>query len=117
MATALKNKGLQVPVARQGFALVDTGASVSCIDSQVAIDLGLPVVGTVKMASASHDNHTTNVYPIQITLQGAPVSFGAPRAMGASLAAQDYIAIIGRDVLSVCTMFYNGHAGQITLSL
>jgi predicted aspartyl protease len=115
MAHALIQQGKAIPPARAGLALIDTGASVSCIDEQAAQDMKLPVVDVGKMTSASHDSHPCNLYPIQIVLP-AGIAFGAPRAMGASLAAQGLIAIIGRDILQVCTLFYNGNAGQITLS-
>lgn len=117
MADALQRENRPVPVPIKGLALVDTGASVSCIDTNTARQLKLPVVGTVIMASASHANTPTAVHPIQIKIQNAPVSFGAPRAMCANLANQGFIAIIGRDILSLCTMYYNGPAGQITVSL
>jgi len=41
----------------------------------------------------------------------------APRAVGAALKAQGIVALIGRDVLQHCTLYYNGPAGQITLSI
>ncbi len=116
MAKALTQQGKPVPELRSGFALIDTGASVSCIDEQVAKEMRLPVVDVGKMTSASHDAHPCNIYPIQIALP-AGIAFGAPRAMGANLAPQGLLAIIGRDILQVCTLFYNGSAGQITLSL
>jgi predicted aspartyl protease len=116
MAQALIQQGKPVPSMKVGLALIDTGATISCIDEQAAKDMKLPVVDVGQMTSASHVGHPCNLYPIQIVLP-AGIAFGAPRAMGANLASQGLIAIIGRDILQVCTMFYNGVAGQITLSL
>ncbi len=45
------------------------------------------------------------------------VTLNAPRAMGAALASQGLLVLIGRDVLQNCNLFYNGPAGQFTLSL
>lgn len=116
MVQTLSAQGSAVPAPRQGLALIDTGASSTCIDDQAAQEMSLPVVDVAKMTSASHDAHPCNLYPIQITLpQG--ISFGAPRAMGANLKAQGLVAIIGRDILQMCTLFYNGPAGQLTISL
>jgi hypothetical protein len=41
----------------------------------------------------------------------------AERAIGAALAVQGYIALIGRDALINCTLFYNGPMGAFTLSI
>jgi predicted aspartyl protease len=116
MAQTLTQQGLTVPAPRTGYALIDTGASVTCVDNQVAADLQLPVVDVAQMTSATHSNHPCNIHPILITIP-PNVQFSAPRAMGAQLAPQGLIAIIGRDILQICTLFYNGAAGQITLSL
>jgi predicted aspartyl protease len=117
MAMALLSSGKRVPSPVSGFALVDTGASVTCVDNSKAIELGLPVVDTVKMTSASHDAFEQPAYPINIEIVGTPIQFGLPKAMGANLAPQGLLALIGRDVLQLFTMFYNGPTGQITLSL
>jgi len=37
--------------------------------------------------------------------------------MGAALSGHGLVAIIGRDLLQTCTLFYNGVAGQFTLTL
>lgn len=117
MAQILMQQGKSIPVATVGLALIDTGASVSCVDEEAAQQMKLPVVDVAQMTSATHDQHPCNIYPIQIAMPSSGVVFGAPRAMGAKLAPQGLIAIIGRDILSVCTLFYNGSQGQVTLSL
>jgi predicted aspartyl protease len=99
------------------MALIDTGASSTCIDEQAAQQLQLPVVNVVNVASASHSSTPQNVYPIQIEVAGLPISIEAPNAIGAALSAQGLLALIGRDVLQHCTLFYNGLTGEITLSI
>ncbi len=59
--------------------------------------------------------HPCNIYPVQIMTP--IVTLNAPRAMGAALATQGILVLIGRDVLQSCTLFYNGPAGQFTLTL
>ena len=108
-------QGKSLPAPRSGLALVDTGASNSCIDEQVAKELGLPVIDVAIMQSASHEKHPCNIYPVQIMTP--IVTLNAPRAMGAALATQGILVLIGRDVLQSCTLFYNGPAGQFTLTL
>jgi predicted aspartyl protease len=112
---ALLAQGKAVPSPKVGFALIDTGASNTCIDDDAAKELGLPVVDVAKMTSATHAEQHCNVYPVQIAIP--TVTLNSPRTMGAALAVQGLLVLIGRDVLQNCTLFYNGPTGQITLSL
>ncbi len=113
-AKSLLALGKTIPT-KTGFALIDTGASNTCIDEQAAEELGLPVIDVGSMHSASHEKHPCNIYPVQITTQVAILN--SQRTMGANLAPQGLLVLIGRDVLSACSIFYNGPAGQFTLSL
>jgi predicted aspartyl protease len=111
----LTAQGKPIPAPQNGLALIDTGASNSCVDDEVAKKLGLPVIDQGFMISATHQKVPCNIYPVLIATP--IVSLNVPRAMGAALGSQGLIAIIGRDVLQNCTLFYNGPAGQFTLSL
>jgi predicted aspartyl protease len=111
---ALLSQGKTVP-SKTGLALIDTGASNTCIDEQAAKELGLPVIDVGNMQSATHEKHPCNVYPVQIV--SPVVTLNSPRTMGAALPPQALLVIIGRDVLQSCNLFYNGPAGQFTLSL
>lgn len=117
IAEQLLQQGQTLPPPVSGIALIDTGASVTCIDEDAARQLGLPAVDVVSVASASHATTQQNVYPVQIEVVGMSFTITAPRAIGAPLAAQGLLALIGRDVLQACTLFYNGPAGTITLSI
>jgi hypothetical protein len=78
--------------------------------------MGLPVIDVVQMMSASHAATPANVYPIQLQLIGTPIRVEITRAIGAELKGQGIIALIGRDFLANCTLFYNGVTGALTLS-
>src|SRR5579863_6985808 len=84
-AKALLAQGQSVP-SKNGLALIDTGASNTCVDDQAAKELGLPVIDVGNMQSASHEKHPCNIYPVQIVTQ--VVTLNSPRTMGANLAAQ-----------------------------
>lgn len=117
IAEQLVQQGQALPQPASGLALIDTGASVTCLDEAAAQQLQLPVIDVVEMMSASHAATQQNVYPIQIEVVGSPIKINVPRAMGATLSPQGIIALLWRDFLQHCTLFYNGITGQITLSI
>ncbi len=106
-----------IPEPKSGLALIDTGVSMTCIDEELAKILNLPVIDKATMSSASHNATEKDIYPILIQFIGVPIKVNVPRAMGASLNNQGIIALLGRDALQNFTMFYNGLAGEITLSI
>lgn len=116
-AAQLAEQGIALPAPVTGYALIDTGASNTCVDEDIAQQLGLPVVDVVHIASASHALSEQNVYPLNIEFVGFPATVDAPHAIGAPLASQGLVALIGRDLLQRFTLFYNGLTGQITLSV
>jgi predicted aspartyl protease len=117
MVTALTQQGKPTPPPVNGWALLDTGASNTCIDDEEAQKMNLPVIGVGSMSSASHAKTPSNIYPIQIEFTGFPIRFQSPRTMGAALKEIGLLLLIGRDLLQYCTLFYNGGTGQITLSI
>ncbi len=117
VAAQLVQQGVAVPAPMSGTALIDTGASLTCIDDVAAQRLGLSVIDVVSIASASHASTQQNVYATLIEITGTAISINADRAIGAALHAQGLIALIGRDVLMMTTIFYNGVTGEFTLSV
>jgi len=116
MAEEWRNAGKDIPDPVSGYALIDTGASNTCIDNQVAEELGLPAIDVVRMLSASEETEQY-VYPAQIDVVGSPVMVDAPKAIGANLQDRNMVALIGRDLLSETTLRYNGAIGEFTLSI
>ncbi len=116
IAGVLIEQGKPVPSPVSGYALVDTGASDTCIDSDIAETFNLPVIDQVKMASDSHNAIDKNVYPALIEFVSYPIKINVERAVGANLMSQDLLVLLGRDLLQSFTLFYNGPAGELTLS-
>ena len=117
MAQQLLSQGVALPQPMSGEALIDTGATSTCIDEAIAQQLNLPVVDVVTIASASHTETRRNVYPALIEVVGFPMQFNALRAIGVPLSTQGLQVLIGRDLLQHCTLFYNGMMGSFTLSI
>jgi predicted aspartyl protease len=101
----LVQQGQAVPQPVGGMGLVDTGASTTCIDDALARQLNLPAIDVMQMTSASHAGTQANVYPIEMEIVGSPIRVNVPRAIGANLAPQGIVALIGRDYLQHCTLF------------
>lgn len=116
IAKEIRERGEELPDPIHGHALIDTGASATCIDESAANELGVPATDRVKIASASHAQTEQAVYPISIQLSGL-ITIQVPRAISAQLSNQGLILLIGRDVLQHCTLFYNGPSGQLTISV
>jgi predicted aspartyl protease len=117
IAEQIRESGRELPPPVSGLALIDTGASVTCVDDAAAQALRLPVIDVVTMTSASHVATQQNVYPLQIEAVGFPMTINAPRVMGAALQAQGLVLLIGRDVLQHCLLVYNGLTGSFSLSI
>lgn len=121
MAQALREKGEAVPAPIIGNALIDTGASNTCIDDAVMQQLGVPATNSVKLGSAAgHNEH--NVYMAKITFAGIPGVELNYSVVGVNLKDQfspnvPLIGLLGRDLLSNCVLIYNGTLGMFTLSV
>lgn len=96
-------------------ALIDTGASDSCVDSDLARDLSLPIANRKDIAGL-HASAMSNVHLAQLYIPGLNLVidgqfFGARLASG----GHQHLAIIGRDILRHLSMAYDGTTGSVTL--
>ena len=124
----LKAANQPVPQPQQIRALLDTGASASCLDLSVVTALGLQPTGTTSIITPSTGTtpHTVDLYDISILVpapmlraEGAtpPLIFNTVAVAGCDLLqAQGFHALIGRDILSVCMFYYNGPGNMIIVS-
>ena len=96
-------------------ALIDTGASHSCVDSDLARDLSLPVANRKEIAGL-HGAATSNVHLAQIYIPGLTLVVDG-QFFGARLAAgrHPHLAIIGRDILRRLKMTYDGTTGAVVI--
>lgn len=109
--------GLPVPQPVVGRALVDTGATHTCIDKQVAKRLGLPPLSSRDVLTASGITRQP-VYFVMLTIATDPAQKIDPLpVLGADLAAAAHglIALIGRDLLARMALLYLGPAGEWAL--
>ncbi len=105
-------------------AMIDTGASCTCVDPSVLkTTLSLTPTGNTAVVTPSTGNQPVNVdqYDICLIVPGkqddAPFFIpNLPVVCMELLGAQGFHALIGRDVLARCVLLYNGSIGWFTLA-
>lgn len=121
-AQAMQREGRPVPKGFVAKGLVDTGASCTSIDPSVVEALGLRPVSRVPMITPSTgpDPILVDQYDIGVTIYSAkesvPLRIDALPVCGTPLINQGFHALIGRDILGQCLLFYNGATRQYSLS-
>jgi hypothetical protein len=120
---ALMTAGQPVPNGISARALIDTGASCSCVDPSILAKLDLTPTGTVSVHTPSTGGaaHLAEQYDVSLIIPGAgthhvPLAIPAVPAMAANLSLQGVDALIGRDVLRDCIFIYNGSLGLFTIA-
>ena len=97
-------------------ALIDTGAAVSGIDHTLAENLALHVVRQRPLAGA-FQSQMVNFYLAQLHIPDlGTTSYGEFASVNLAASGYSQHALIGRDTLKDFTMFYNGRAGEVTIS-
>ena len=101
--------------------MIDTGASITAVDRNALNQLGYPPYSAINLATAG-DMVTTPMYLVRLVLfSNVPdarvriVLDNVPVA-AVDLSAQQYRALIGRDMLRNVLLIYDGAMGQITVT-
>jgi len=114
MEEAIKKSGGEVPDPVPVKAMIDTGATVSVIEPDVAKRLGLKPVGIVEISTASSESVECYQYLIRLIFPNNVIV--ETTAVEAPLRGQQTQCLIGRDVLSHGVLVYTGYINQFTLS-
>jgi predicted aspartyl protease len=112
-----KNLG-QIPISGiKGInALVDTGATESCIDSLLAAQLNLPVVDR-RTVSGVHGSQDVNIHLAQVCVPSLnKIIYGAFAGVHLAAGGQPHRALIGRTFLRTYKMVYEGNTGTVIIS-
>lgn len=101
--------------SQEYLALVDTGATASCIDSQVALNLGLPVIDQESVAGV-HGSLKVNVQLAQIHIPSLGFTqIGEFSGVHLHAGGQPHSALLGRTLLQFMKMIYDGTTGAVTI--
>jgi len=121
---ALQAANQPVPAGQTIWALLDTGASCTCIDPTVLHALQLTPTGStsINTPSTGSQPHTADQYDVGVVIPGPspthPAYYIHTLAVVEAelLLAQGFHALIGRDVLEHCLLIYNGMTRLCTLA-
>jgi hypothetical protein len=116
----LAAKNLPMPQALRGLALIDTGASRTCVDATAIRRLGVSAIDRA-MCGTANGVVQQNLFPARFSFPAISLDIEFASVIGVDLTGQasmgqDIVALVGRDVLSRCVLTYNGVGGFITLA-
>ena len=120
LSDLLTAKKQSIPPAIQGVALIDTGATKSCVDHSVLSGLGIKPIGLVKIGTAKGATQC-QLFPARLSFPSLRLVVDFSSMAGVNLRGQviqgtPLIALVGRDVLSRCLFIYSGSQGYYTLT-
>ena len=115
LAEFLARSGLPVPAPRSGFALIDTGASITAVDEAVVASLFIQPIGQMKLSTPSRSMPAW-LYAARLTCPGTAIPvLDVLDIVGCSLQPQGFIALLGRNFLRKVILLYDGPAGAFTI--
>jgi hypothetical protein len=104
-----------LPLAN-AWALIDTGASISAIDSGLAMDLQLPIIDEVEISGVGgttvFNKHLAQIYVPSLNF----TFFGSFAGVTLANGGTQHLALIGRDFLRHFVMTYDGPTGAVRVS-
>jgi hypothetical protein len=112
--------GTPVPSPTTVRALIDTGADLSVVHPQILQQLTARPTGSVRIRrpGAGMGYRLATLSDVQLSIGGAgpAAHWISTPVIGAPPSTPTVFALIGRDVLAHCTLYYNGPRGELNLS-
>src|SRR5712691_12766329 len=120
LANLYARQQIPLPSPITGIALIDTGATRSCVHVPIMRQLGVNPIGVVTSGTAAGPV-PHNLFPAHFTFPAAGIDLDFAAVVGVDLSGQtingqQLIALIGRDVLSSGIFVYNGPLGAFTFA-
>jgi len=125
MPTALEDwcvrQNFPIPAPEPGYALIDTGASISCIHEPILEQLSITPIDSIPLVTPAGDGRAF-VYPTRVSFPALNVQgYSINRVVGTqtdwtTASGKRVIMLLGRDLLAQFLMVYNGKFNQFTLA-
>jgi hypothetical protein len=113
---SLSKSGSSVPAPQAGFALIDTGASITAVDEALIASLGIQPIGQMKL-STPRESMPAWLYAIRLSFADAPMEpVEVLDVVGCTLQPQGFIALLGRNFLRKMVFVYDGDSGFFMLA-
>jgi hypothetical protein len=110
-----------IPAPVSGYAMVDTGASISGIHEDILTSLSIVPLDSIPLSTPSGSSRTF-IYPTQVSFPALQVQgYSMSRVAGFQLDwttndGKRVIMLLGRDLLSQFLLVYNGKTNTVTLA-
>ncbi|MBI5489543.1 MAG: retropepsin-like domain-containing protein [Deltaproteobacteria bacterium] len=99
-----------------GWALIDTGASMTCISPEVTKALGLQTIAVVDCHTPAGEVKRP-VKAVEFEFPGSQIRVTTAQVIEVELAAPGIVMLVGRDLLAHAALTYDGPTGTWTLEL
>ena len=96
-----------------GLAMIDTGAGATSVDEEAVRKIGAKEFDRASFSSSLSKNTSKPICSITITINDFKIE--VTKAVMSNLKRFGLISIIGRDLLSLSDLRYEGHTGNYTL--
>jgi hypothetical protein len=117
----LAARGQSIPSPTIVRALIDTGSDLSVVHPQILQQLGVPATGSIRIRRPGVGTgfRPAPMYDVQLALGGLGLGTSRipTRVVSVIPSTPTVLALIGRDLLQICTLFYNGPRGELSLSI
>ena len=120
LADIYSRENKSTPTPKTGFALIDTGATRSCVDDSVIRQLDVNPIGVATSYTAGGPKEH-NLFPAHFRFPAFKMDIDFSSVLGVNLEGQNFnnepiIALLGRDLLSGFIFVYNGTLGMYTVA-
>ncbi len=124
IAQVLTDKGESIPEPASGLALIDTGATMTCVHEAMLTKLGLSPIGLITSGTAGGPVQQS-LYPARLVFPTTGWAVDLAAVAGVNLSGQQIasdppqpiIALVGRNILEHWVFVWNGPGGHWTVAI